>query len=75
MKIPNVLVMQLKFWYDEHIKYRIFSNLIHTSFLPSCIVHTARTPALSFGQNPPLDRESNPRSILISICIFSPLQL
>jgi hypothetical protein len=55
--------------------YRIFSNLIRTPFLPPCIVRTARTPALSFGQTPALDRESNPHSILICICIFSPLQL
>jgi hypothetical protein len=50
-------------------------NLIRTSFLPPCIVCTARTPALSFGQTPALDRESNPHSILIRICPFSPLQL
>jgi hypothetical protein len=56
-------------------KYRIFSNLIRTSFLPPCTVRTARTPAPSFGQTPALDRESNPRSILIRICPFSPLQL
>jgi hypothetical protein len=55
--------------------YRIFSNLIRTSFLPPCIVRTARTPALSFGQTPALDRESNPHSILIRICPLSPLQL
>jgi hypothetical protein len=40
--------------------YHTFSNLIRTSFLPPGIVLTARTPALSFGQNPALDRESNP---------------
>jgi hypothetical protein len=50
-------------------------NLIRTSFLPAWIVRTARTPALSCGQNPALDRESNPHSILIRICLFSPLQL
>ena len=31
------------------------------------IVLTARTAALSFFQNPALDRESNPRAILIRI--------
>jgi hypothetical protein len=54
---------------------RIFSNLIRTSFLPPCSVRTARTPALSFGKTPALDRESIPHSILIRICSFSPLQL
>jgi hypothetical protein len=42
------------------LKYRIFSNLIRASFLPPCIVRTARTPALSLGQTSGLDRESNP---------------
>jgi hypothetical protein len=37
-------------------KYRIFSNLMRTSFLPPCIVRTACTLALSFGQTPALDR-------------------
>jgi hypothetical protein len=46
-------------------------NLIRTPFLPPCIVPTA----LSFGQTPALDRKSNPHSILIRICIFSPLKL
>jgi len=32
-----------------------------------CIVFTARTAALSFFQNPALDRESNPHAILIHI--------
>ena len=32
-----------------------------------CIVLTARTAALSFFQNPTLDRESNPHAILIRI--------
>jgi hypothetical protein len=56
-------------------EYRIFSNLIRTSFLSPCIVRTARTPALSFGETPALDGKSNPHSILIRICPFSPLQL
>jgi hypothetical protein len=55
--------------------YRIFSNLIRTPFLQPCSILTARTPALSFGQTPALDREPNPHSILIHICMFSPLQL
>ena len=32
-----------------------------------CIVLTARTAALSFSQNPAVDRESNPQAILIHI--------
>jgi len=32
-----------------------------------CIVLTERTAAISFFQNPALDRESNPHAILISI--------
>jgi hypothetical protein len=32
-----------------------------------CIVLTARTAALSFFQNPALDRESNPHAILIRV--------
>jgi len=36
---------------------------------------TARTVALLFFQNPALDRESNPRTILIRIWFFSPLKL
>jgi hypothetical protein len=32
-----------------------------------CIVLTARTAALSFFQNPVLDRESNPHAIQIRI--------
>jgi len=32
-----------------------------------CIVLTARTAALSFLQNPALDRESNPHVIIIRI--------
>jgi hypothetical protein len=59
----------------EKSKYHIFSNLIRTSLLPPCIGRTARTPALSFGQTPALDHESNPHLILIRIRIFSPLQL
>jgi len=35
----------------------------------------ARTAALSFFQNPALDRESNPYVIQICILIFSPLKL
>jgi hypothetical protein len=47
-------------------KYCIFSNLIRTPLTP-CSVLKARTLALSFGQTPALDRESNPHSFLIRI--------
>jgi hypothetical protein len=57
------------------LESNLHPNLIRTPFLPPCIVRTAHTPALSFGQTPALDRESNPHSILICICPFSPLQL
>jgi hypothetical protein len=40
-----------------------------------CIFLTALTAALSFFQNPTLDRESNPHAILIRIWIFSPLKM
>jgi hypothetical protein len=43
------------------------ANLICTSFLPPCIVLTARTPALSFGQNPALHRESNPHLVFAAL--------
>jgi hypothetical protein len=59
----------------KFVIYRIFSNLICTPYFPPCSVLTACTPALSFGQTPALDRESNLHSILIRICMFSPLQL
>jgi hypothetical protein len=62
-------------WDGKWHIYRIFSNLIRTSFLPPCNVRTARTPALPYGQTPALARESNPHSMRIRICIFSPLQL
>jgi hypothetical protein len=40
-----------------------------------CIVLTAPTEALSFFQNPALDRESNPHAILTRIWFFNPLKL
>jgi hypothetical protein len=51
------------------INYKYFNILynIINKIINNCIVHTARTPALSFFQNPVLDRESNPHSILIRI--------
>jgi hypothetical protein len=38
------------------------------------MVLTARTAALSFFQNPALDREFNPHAILIHVWFFSPLK-
>jgi hypothetical protein len=40
------------------VLYNIINKIIN-----NCIVLTARTPALSFFQNPALDRESNPHLI------------
>jgi hypothetical protein len=40
-----------------------------------CIVLTTRTAAVSFFQNPALDRISNPHAILIRIWFFSSLKL
>jgi hypothetical protein len=57
----------------KEVPYILESNP-HLIFA-ACIVRMARTLALSFGQNPALDRESNPHSILIHICPFGPLQL
>jgi hypothetical protein len=62
--IVSFQVQSLQFLWESSLNtyklyYRIFSNLIRTSFLPPCIVRMARTPALSFGQTPARDRESN----------------
>jgi hypothetical protein len=43
--------------------------------LSYCIVLTAGTAALSFFQNPALNRKSNPHAIVIHIWFFSPLKL
>ena len=44
-------------------KYYILYNIINNEYNNCCIVLTARTAALSFFQNPALDRESNPHLI------------
>jgi hypothetical protein len=40
---------------------------IAAPIINNCIVLTARTPALSFFQNPALDRESNPHLIFLAL--------
>jgi len=47
--------------------YNILYNIINKINYCTRNVHTARTAALSFFQNPALDRESNPHAILIRI--------
>ena len=42
-------------------------NIIKNKTINFCIVLTARTAALSFFQNPAVDRDSNPHAILIRI--------
>jgi hypothetical protein len=55
--------------FNAIINYKYFNILynIINKIINNCIVLTERTPALSFFQNPALDRESNPNSILIRI--------
>ena len=45
--------------YDDIINYKYIIN----KTINYCIVLTARTAALSFFQNPALDRDSNPHLI------------
>jgi len=48
-------------------KYYILYNIINNKIINYCIALTAHTAALSFFQNPALDRETNPHAILIRI--------
>jgi hypothetical protein len=53
-----LLCASLKYDHILNILYNIINKIIN-----NCIVLTARTAALSFFQNPALDRESNPHMI------------